>query len=219
MAMQSDRMVNGIKTRVLHGKDYVEVSERIHQVYEQKRVLIILQSEPVEVAGRWLWRAVITVDGNQFIGNAEIKFDAPKNSPDGTNPFECAETSAMGRALAWAGLGSVESIASFDEVARSQPYTIAPVAQSVVEATPVRIAAPASAHQSADPAAVDRVRALVGRTFAFKDADFEARWAAYKQHVIGSATADPDLGDAELLRLRQYAEQNGAKMSAAGGGR
>jgi hypothetical protein len=130
MAQQvaSERLVNGIKTRVLHGKDYVEVHERVHQVYEQKSVLAIVKSEPMEVAGRWIWVAVLTVDGNQFIGNAEIKFDAPKNSPDGTNPFECAETSAIGRALAFAGFGSVEAIASKDEVMRGQPYSIQEVA-------------------------------------------------------------------------------------------
>ena len=49
--------------------------------------------------------------------------NAPKNTPDGTNPFECGETSAIGRALAFAGFGSVESIASKDEIERSRPFT------------------------------------------------------------------------------------------------
>jgi len=46
---------------------------------------------PIEVAGRWLWRAVIRVDERQYIGTAEVKLNAAKNLPDGTNPFECAE--------------------------------------------------------------------------------------------------------------------------------
>ena len=57
------------------------------------------------------------------MGTAEIKFNAPKNTPDGIAPLECAETSALGRALAFAGLGTIESIASYEEITRGQPFT------------------------------------------------------------------------------------------------
>lgn len=121
--MSNERIVNGVKTRVLHNKDYVEVAERIRIVHELKKKVEMVESAPFQVLDRWVWRVVIKVDDLPYIGNAEVKLNAPKNTPDGTNPFECAETSAIGRALAFAGLGTVESIASYDEIARGQPFT------------------------------------------------------------------------------------------------
>lgn len=121
--MNHERIVNGVKTRVLHNKDYVEVAERVRIVHELKKKVEMVESTPFQVLDRWIWRVVIRVDDCPYIGNAEVKLNAQKNTPDGTNPFECAETSALGRALAFAGLGTVESIASYDEIARSQPFT------------------------------------------------------------------------------------------------
>lgn len=112
-------MTTQIKTVNIRGKNYVEVAERVRLVHDQKRKFELIESEPFSVADRWLWRVKILVDGKAYKGNAEVKLNAPKNTPDGTNPFECAETSALGRALAFAGLGTVESIASFDEVYRA----------------------------------------------------------------------------------------------------
>lgn len=116
------RVVNNVNTIVLHGNDYVEVAERIRVVHQVKESVEMLESEPREYGGRLVWRVVIKVNERQYIGNAEVKLDAPKGSPDGTNPFECAETSAIGRALAFAGVGTVQSIASYDEIARGKPF-------------------------------------------------------------------------------------------------
>jgi hypothetical protein len=108
-----------VRTVTIRGKAYVDVAERVRLVHDQQKAFEIIESEPREVAGRWIWRAVIKVNGLPYIGNAEIKLDAPRGTPDGTNPFECAETSAVGRALGFAGFGSVESIASLDEMYRA----------------------------------------------------------------------------------------------------
>jgi len=108
-----------IKTVSIRGKSYVEVAERVRMVHEQKREFEVAESAPYAMEDRQLWHVLIMVDGKRYRGSAEVKLNAPKNSPDGTNPYECAETSALGRALAFAGFGSVESIASFDEVARA----------------------------------------------------------------------------------------------------
>src|SRR6266702_3101461 len=128
MATANTRVVNGVNTRLLHNKDYVEVNERVRILHALRKSgeikeFEMLKSEPFEIAGRLVWIVSAKVDGMLYIGNAEVKLDAPKNSPDGTNPFECAETSAFGRMLAFAGLGTVESIASYDEVMRGQPFT------------------------------------------------------------------------------------------------
>jgi hypothetical protein len=136
MATQSERIVNGIKTRVLHGKDYVEVSERVRIVHQVEEDFEQVETVHFSIADRWFVRCVIKVGGKQYIGTAEIKLNAPKNTPDGTNPFECAETSALGRALAFAGLGTVDSIASYDEVARGKPFTqIIEQSNRVIEAS------------------------------------------------------------------------------------
>lgn len=140
MANQNTRVVNGITTRVLHNRDYVEVNERVRILHELRKSGEITDFEMVEsdahqIADRWVWRVSARINGKLYIGNAEAKMDAPKNSPDGTNPFECAETSAFGRMLAFAGLGTVESIASYDEIARGKSFETRPVQeQRVVEA-------------------------------------------------------------------------------------
>jgi hypothetical protein len=108
-----------IKTIDIKGKQYVTVAERVRLVHAERESFEVVESAPFELAGRVLWRAVIKVNGKQYIGTAEVKLNAAKNLPDGTNPFECGETSAVGRALGLAGLGAVESIASADEVVQA----------------------------------------------------------------------------------------------------
>jgi hypothetical protein len=151
MATVQQQTVNGVKTINLHGKNYVEVSERVNQVHEQKAEFDILISEPVAIADRWLWKSVIKINGHEYRGNAEVKMNAPKNTPDGTNPFECAETSAIGRALGFAGFGSVESIASRDEIERGKPFAGEP---AEAPAQPARrpASAPAPRQQPAQQA-------------------------------------------------------------------
>lgn len=127
MTQPNTRVVNGVTTRVLHNKDYVEVSERVRILHELRKAgeikeFEMVESEPREIGARIVWRCSALIDNKLYIGNAEVKQDAPKNTPDGTNPFECAETSAFGRMLAFAGLGTVESIASYDEVMRGQAF-------------------------------------------------------------------------------------------------
>lgn len=128
----SERVVNGIKTRVLHGKDYVEVHERVRLIQHDEKAegYSMVKQERYEWNGRHFLSITIEVKGKQYIGDAEVTFAAPKNTPAGSSPLETAQTSALGRALAFAGYGTVESIASFDEIARTQPGTI------VVESAP-----------------------------------------------------------------------------------
>lgn len=128
MAQSNERVVNGIKTRVLHNKDYVEVSTRVQILHELRKAgeikeFEMVESGPQQIGNQIFWRVSARIDGKLYIGNAEVKLDAPKNTPDGTNPICCAETSAFGRMLAFAGLGTVDSIASYDEIARGKPFT------------------------------------------------------------------------------------------------
>lgn len=104
----------------IRGKEYVLVAERVTAAHEDEG-FNMLSTEHFQLVGHWYCRVIIEVKGKQFIGTAEIKFDAKKDTADGSSPMECAETSALGRALGFAGYGSVESIASADEIVRSQP--------------------------------------------------------------------------------------------------
>src|SRR5579872_1175045 len=102
MAVANTRVVNGINTRVLHNKDYVEVAERVRILHELRKAgeikdFEMVGSAPQEIASQVYWQVSARIDGKLYIGTAEVKFDAPKNTPDGTNPISCAETSAFGR--------------------------------------------------------------------------------------------------------------------------
>jgi hypothetical protein len=116
-----------VKTISYKGKPYVEVAERVRQVHAQDIEFQVLESEPLEIIGRVVWKVTISVNGKIYKGSAEAKLtNAVPRSADETNPFECAETSALGRALAFAGFGTVDGIASYDEIARGQtPETLA----------------------------------------------------------------------------------------------
>ena len=108
----------------IHGNPYVTVAERLQMVHESGKPFEVVSSEPLQAGDRWLWRVAIKVDGLLYTGSAEAKIaNARAGSPDSSNPFECAETSALGRALGFAGYGAIESIASADEIVRSQPRT------------------------------------------------------------------------------------------------
>jgi hypothetical protein len=126
------QQVDGMSALAVRGgKLYVEVPERVRIVNEKREwasLFQVVESGPYEFMGRALWKAVILIDNKQFTGTAEIHFDVPSNVPEGKNPFECAETSAIGRALGFANIGVLDSIASAEEVnnsnARPEPVPV-----------------------------------------------------------------------------------------------
>lgn len=105
----------------IHGNDYVTVGERINQIHKEDalrsvecRILSPLDSTNVIV------QAIITTTKGTFTGMAESIRGS--EGITGESPFEVAETSAVGRALAFAGYAGSMSIASADEVkAKSKP--------------------------------------------------------------------------------------------------
>ena len=179
MAQQaSTRVVNGINTRVLHNKDYVEVSERTRILHELRKSgeikeFEMVESQPCEIANRLIWRCSALIDNKLYIGNAEVKLDAPKNTPDGTNPFECAETSAFGRMLACAGRGTIESIASYDEVMRGQPFV------AVIEQAQPRVVEASKQRQVAQPEpTIEAIKALCNEVYG------PDKWGAVKARIF-----------------------------------
>ena len=101
----------------IHGKPYNTVAERLALVHQANKSFEVVDSSPIQCGNHWVWRTHITLDGKQYIGSAQVHLDARPGSADATDPFACAETSAVGRALAFAGILSSESIASADEMA------------------------------------------------------------------------------------------------------
>src|SRR6266581_710697 len=93
----------------LHGKEYVEVKDRVAEAHAEESYSM-LKEESFELGGRAYVQVTIEVKGHMYIGTAEIKFNANPKTPDGMSPYECGETSALGRALGFAGYGAVENM-------------------------------------------------------------------------------------------------------------
>lgn len=96
----------------IHGKQYITVNERINLAGENLLGVEteVLQYDPVVVV-----KATINYKGQKFSG---ISSANPAKLIEKTNPFEVAETSAVGRALGFAGIGIEGGIASADEMTK-----------------------------------------------------------------------------------------------------
>lgn len=100
---------NGIVN--IHGKDYVTVAKRVEMAHELGLPAVeteVLQHSPVVVV-----KATVTTPKGSYTG---ISSANPSKSIEKSNPYEVAETSAVGRALGFAGFGITEGIASADEM-------------------------------------------------------------------------------------------------------
>ena len=99
----------------IKGKMYVTVNERIQMLHQSDKVEISLNPEILhDTEESIVMKATLEVDGCVYTGIAqETKGSTNINT---TSAYENCETSAVGRCLGFAGYGSVESIASADEV-------------------------------------------------------------------------------------------------------
>lgn len=100
----------------IKGKDYIPVSMRIAEVNASNMIprFQILDSKFFEFGGLNLCQVTVEIEGKIFKGTASVNIGG--RGVDATNPIENAETSALGRALGLAGFGSLESVASAEEV-------------------------------------------------------------------------------------------------------
>ena len=100
----------------IKGKDYVTVARRVELAHQEKSlesvVTEVLSHNPVVVKAR------VKIKGQEFTGISSVDLDSGKVI-ERENPYEVAETSAVGRALGFAGYGVIESIASADEMVRA----------------------------------------------------------------------------------------------------
>lgn len=100
----------------IHGKQYITVAERVQDLHKEfpDKIEIyteVLFQQPVVV------KATVKTPKGIFTG---ISAANPDKSIEKQSPYEVAETSAVGRALGFAGYGIVEGIASADEMKKSE---------------------------------------------------------------------------------------------------
>ena len=100
----------------IHGNTYVTVAERVALLHKERNgaegqiTTSITEDTPEQV----VVRATVRCAAGTFTGHAHSMKNA--TSVEGQAPLEVAETSAVGRALGFAGYGSAEGIASADEM-------------------------------------------------------------------------------------------------------
>ncbi len=103
----------------INGKEYVTVAERLEKLHSEHEKVGI-QTEVLRFDEEIvLVKAILSIDDDKkFVGHAqEVIGSSEVNS---TSALENAETSAVGRALAFAGLGVNGSIASADEIKKAE---------------------------------------------------------------------------------------------------
>lgn len=98
----------------IHGKEYFTVAERVDMVHKDNTDLLSVETEIVTYEGGLVViKATVTTERGTFTGHAyEIETASGINK---TSALENCETSAVGRALAFAGYAGTE-IASANEV-------------------------------------------------------------------------------------------------------
>lgn len=108
------------KTIDIHGKQYMPVSERVRMAHDSGRVKNIttelLSHNPVVI------KATVELVGEGVIEQTFTGISAANTGKaiEKASPYEVAETSAIGRALGFAGFGISEGIASADEMVKAQ---------------------------------------------------------------------------------------------------
>jgi hypothetical protein len=113
--------MNKLPTITIHGKEYVQVKDRIAYLASNDNDLpysIETEFDYFPEEKMFIVKAKLTLGDNVYTGLAqEIIGDGNINR---ASALENAETSAVGRACAMAGIGVVDSIASADEVHKAQ---------------------------------------------------------------------------------------------------
>ena len=108
----------------IHGKDYVLVKDRINFLSEnyKNKYSIVNDYQYFENTKTWVVKCILKIEDCMYTGLAqEVDGGSGVNS---TSALENAETSAVGRACAMAGIGVIDSIASVDEVHKATNRTV-----------------------------------------------------------------------------------------------
>lgn len=118
----------------IKGKEYVQVKDRILALAEEGKYSVETDYEYFPERKMWVVKAKLSYNGQVYTGLAqEIESDDYKQV-NYSSALENAETSAVGRACAMAGIGVLDSIASVDEInkANNRPNASQPVQNKAV---------------------------------------------------------------------------------------
>lgn len=103
-----------MKTINIKGKEYVPVNERVKAIHEDlKDTPFSITTELLPVEGAVVIKATVTIGDNVFTGMSAAN---PSKAIEKQSPYEVAETSAVGRALGFAGYGIDTGIATAEEI-------------------------------------------------------------------------------------------------------
>lgn len=111
-----------MKTINIKGKEYTPVNERVLEALKTEKKLSIT-TEIIQHTPNVVIRATITTERGTFTGTSWAN---PTKAIEKASPYEVAETSAVGRALGFAGYGIISSIASSDEIIKAKDYSDEP---------------------------------------------------------------------------------------------
>ena len=103
----------------IHGKDYITVAGRIKMAHEACKTISIT-TEVIPNGGSIVIKATVTTDKGVFTG---ISAANPQKMIEKESPYEVAETSAVGRALGFAGFGVDVAVATADEMQKTTTET------------------------------------------------------------------------------------------------
>jgi hypothetical protein len=109
-------VAKNLKTVDIKGKKYVEVSERIKYFRETCQGWSIITKIIEYTPERVLMRADVTDDKGSIVSTGHAYEDANNGFINKTSYIENCETSAVGRALGFLGIGIDDSVASALEV-------------------------------------------------------------------------------------------------------
>lgn len=119
------------------GRDYVQVKDRVNYFVENYPNGCI-QTVKLESTDRMEFKAIVIPDIQRptlfFTGHSQASFADTTSFVNKTSAMENAETSAVGRALGFMGIGVIDSIASADEIHKANSVSVAqnmPVAKPV----------------------------------------------------------------------------------------
>ena len=105
-----------MKTILIKGKPYVQVVERVKEFNRIHSEGSIMTSIVSNDGKRVIVRAEVKIGLKTFVGHSQSKWDEGNM---GAVALEVAETSAVGRALGFAGIGIIDGIASADEIKKN----------------------------------------------------------------------------------------------------
>lgn len=131
----------------IHGNQYKTVAERLNEIGDK---LVGVNTEVLYLDPQIMVKATITTDKGTFTG---ISAADPKKAIENKTPVEVAETSAVGRALAFAGYAGSE-IASADEMQKAFVNSPKPATATKDEDYDVADSALCRIHQNPDGSAV-----------------------------------------------------------------